>query len=107
MARLRSRQRGETTLGGVLFMGAVIALVTLFLFTCSSNYRAREWGGKTTVNLPQDRKLMMITWKDNNLWYLHRAMTAEEGPESYTFQESSSLGVSEGVVFINETRGSR
>ncbi len=82
----------------------IVVIATLFsiLWVCSSQYAAKHLGGTTTVDLPAGQKLINVTWKDNSLWYLTRPMTEEDKAETYTFQESSNLGVLEGTVTIYE-----
>lgn len=83
-----------------LFVLFALALCIL-LSSCTSNTRARHWGGNMNVNLPQGQKLMMATWKENNLWYLTEP--AEEGyvPKEKVFQEDSRYGIVEGsIIFI-------
>ena len=58
-----------------------------------------------TVELPENAKLEMITWKENSLWYLTRPMTENDIAEVHTFQQSSEFGVFEGTVTIVETKG--
>lgn len=38
-----------------------------------------------TLELPANQKLVMITWKDDSLWYLTKPMTEEDVAETYTF----------------------
>ena len=58
-----------------------------------------------TLNLPENTKLEMITWKEDSLWYCTRPMRENEEAEIHTFQESSEFGVFEGTVTIIETKG--
>lgn len=84
-----------------------VLLIILSLFTfsgCTDKTIAREWGGSTTLELQKGEKLIEITWKDANLWYLTRPMRNDEFPETYTFQEDSEFGIFEGTVTIIESR---
>jgi hypothetical protein len=85
-----------------------IALYGLLLATVMSagcqQACARQFGGTTTVNLPAGRKLVNATWKESNIWYLHRPMRAGEQPEDTTFSESSETGMLQGSVTFKETR---
>lgn len=84
------------------FLFIVLTFITCLMFSsCTSNYRARNFGGNTTVDLPAGQKLIMATWKESEIWYLME--TAEEGyePKVKVFRESSSYGIIEGsVTFI-------
>lgn len=84
---------------------AIICFVLLVLalgLACTDQQRAREYGGTAEVVLPAGQKLVIATWKDDNLWYLTRPMRQDEKPEIYEFTESSSFGVFEGKVIIKE-----
>ena len=78
-------------------------MIALALSGCSQ-YNARNFGGDYTVNLPENKKLVEITWKDDSLWYATRDMRKGEKAETYTFEEDSVAGVMEGTVTIVESR---
>lgn len=71
---------------------------------CTANQRAKSFGGNAKVNLPAGQKLVTVTWKDDDLWYLTRVMTEGDKAETYTFQEESSWGLMEGTVTIIEKK---
>lgn len=81
-----------------------ICLACISLSSCTSNARARHFGGRTTIYLPAGQELMEVTWKKNDLFYLTRPMKDDYVPTTKTFQESSSWGVIEGSVIFIETR---
>lgn len=85
------------------FIILVLALASAF-FGCTANQRAKSWGGKATILLPKNQKLINATWKDSQIWYLTRPMQADDKEEVYTFQEQSSFGILEGTVFIEENK---
>ena len=87
-------------------MKKMIFAITLgfILMGCTSNTRARHWGGTMTINLPAGQELMEATWKDNNLYYLTRPMAPDYVPVTKTFHEDSRFGVIEGTVLFVETR---
>jgi hypothetical protein len=60
--------------------------------------------GTGTINLPKGRKLINITWKENEVWYLTRPMTESDSVETYQFTEESSWGTIEGTYNIIETK---
>lgn len=78
-------------------------IIALALSGCSQ-YNARNFGGDYTVNLPENKKLVEITWKDDSLWYATREMRKDENAETYTFQEDSVGDVMEGTVTIIESQ---
>jgi len=69
---------------------------------CTAQQRAKKFGGSATINIPQSEKLVIVTWKDDDLWLLTRTRRNNEKPETYKFQESSSWGVLEGTITIKE-----
>ncbi len=82
-----------------------LAVAVLGMSACTSNTKARAYGGTMTVDLPVGEKLVTATWKEANLWYLTRPMRSGEVPENYTFKEKSALGMIEGKVILNESVG--
>lgn len=81
----------------------ILALAIFSLASCTENQRAKNFGGNSTVNLEPNRKLVVITWKDDELWYLTKPIDSTEKPETYKFQEESSWGLIEGTVTIVES----
>ncbi len=80
------------------------ATAAILLFGCTENQRAKQFGGTVTVDLPKEEKLVIVTWKDDNMWYLTRPFKDGEEPETYKFKEESSWGLAEGTVIIKESR---
>lgn len=81
-----------------------IALVAISLASCTENSRVKSWGGEGTINLPKGQKLVTITWKETQVWYLTRPMDSTDKAETYKFQEESSFGVMEGTYNIVESK---
>lgn len=81
-------------------MWAVVAV--LLIAACTDNYRAKNMGGTMKVELPAGQRLVTVTWKEQELWYLTRPRTAEEQPVTWTFKEKSDLGIQEGTVILQE-----
>ena len=69
---------------------------------CTENERVRNFGGTKQVELPAGEKLVNITWKENNVWYLTRTRHPDEKPEIYKFSEDSNFGVAKGSIVIRE-----
>ena len=95
-------------LGGPMKTRLIVFVVCLLLlvvaFSCTQQQRARNFGGTATENLPPGRKLVVATWKEDSLWFLTRPMRSDEQPETYEFKESSSFGMVQGAVIIQEHR---
>lgn len=72
------------------------------LFSCTDNIRTKTYGGTSTIDLPSNEKLINVSWKESDLWYLTRPMTASDVPETYKYQEKSSFGVWQGTFIIKE-----
>ena len=81
-----------------------LILVCLTMVSCTENNRAKMYGGNIKLELPENTKLVNITWKDGNLWYLTKSMNSNDSAETYKFQEESSFGIAEGLVTIIEKK---
>jgi hypothetical protein len=84
------------------FIFILSTLIIISLSSCTQNQRAKQYGGTATVKLPQGKKLINVTWKEENLWYLTRDRKEGEKAEQYSFKEESSLGVIQGTVIFQE-----
>ena len=80
-------------IGGIAMLGS-----------CTENNRVKNWGGEGTIKLPKGRKLVNVTWKNTQVWYLTRPMTSTDVAETYQFHEESSWGMIEGTYNIIETK---
>lgn len=83
----------------IVYTLVLIALLSVH-FSCTQQQVARNWGGTASVDIKE--KLVMVTWKNTELWILTRQPTSADVPETYKFQESASWGVLEGTVVIKE-----
>jgi hypothetical protein len=81
-----------------------LGLLALTLTACTENSRVKNWGGQGTIPLPKGRKLINVTWKESQIWYLTRPMNSTDSVETYKFQEESSWGVVEGTYTITESK---
>ena len=73
------------------------------LFTsCTENQMAKSFGGTMKVDLPPNTEFVTATWKEQELWYIHRPRAAGETADIITMQEVSSFGLIEGRVQFNE-----
>jgi hypothetical protein len=84
-----------------LFLAIVMGVMVT---SCTENNRVKNWGGEGNINLPKGRKLVNVTWKETEIWYLTRPMDSNDVAETYQFQEESSWGVMEGTYNIIETK---
>ena len=65
---------------------------------------AKRVGGNATVILPDNQKLQLVTWKEDDMWLLYRPMRADEQAETYTYQEDSRFGILEANITIREVK---
>jgi hypothetical protein len=84
-----------------LFLAIMLGVMVT---SCTENNRVKNWGGEGTINLPKGQKLVNVTWKETQIWYLTRPMDSNDVAETYKFQEESSWGVVEGTYNIIETK---
>jgi len=84
----------------ILFIGLVIGLIVLALLSgCTSNERARSWGGTEVVALAQGERVINITWKGVDMWVL--VELPDGGKE---FREYSAWGMMNGKIIIREVK---
>lgn len=65
---------------------------------------AKKVGGNATIILPDNQKLQLVTWKNDDMWVLYRPMRADEQAETYTYQEDSKFGLIEAKITIREVK---
>jgi hypothetical protein len=80
-----------------------LAVASMIVCSCSENTRVRNFGGSMDITLPKGQKLVSITWKEDQIWYLTRPMGPGEVPVVSTFQEKSPKGLVEGRIIIHES----
>ena len=71
-------------------------IIGLLLMSCTSNTRARKWGGNEDIKLQPNEVLVNMTWKESSLWIL----TKDTISNTFYFREDSPYGVMEGQVTI-------
>jgi hypothetical protein len=84
-----------------IFLAIVLGVI---ITSCTENERVKAWGGEGTIKLPKGKKLVNVTWKETQIWYLTRNMDSNDVAETYEFHEESSYGVIEGTYKIVETK---
>lgn len=75
-------------------------LVVMSLVSCSDQQMARSFGGTETVTLEPGKRLVNVTWKENDLWILTKQDTTN--PTTYSFKQKSVVGLLSGEVIIKE-----
>lgn len=81
----------KTKLLSLLFIAGVLT-------SCTENQMAKQFGGTMTVDLPPNTEFVNATWKDRELWYIHRPRKQGETIDIITMQEVSNYGLVEGTV---------
>ena len=82
----------------------LLVFFSISFVSCTDNIRTKSFGGESEIKLPKGKKLVVVTWKDSDLWYLTRDMRKDELPEIYDFTEESSWGMFEGNYKIVESK---
>ncbi len=81
-----------------------LLISTIFIFGCTKQAQVFEFGGTAEIKLQPNQKLVNMTWKNDNLWFLTRPMITTDSCQTYSFYESSSFGVYEGTLIIKEIK---
>lgn len=75
----------------------ILLLITLSVsFSCTSNSRARVWGGEEAINLDKNEVVMTATWKHSDIWLLIKDTVKNE----LYLKEYSQWGVLQGKLNI-------
>lgn len=82
-------------------MAIWILSLCFILSACSSNDRAKNWGGTTTVKLAKCERLDNVTWKNTELWFTTHE-DCNQSPRKHSFKEDSRWGLIEGTVIFEE-----
>jgi uncharacterized lipoprotein YehR (DUF1307 family) len=83
---------------------AIVVIASIMMLGCTTNERAKHFGGSMTIKLDRGQKLVDVTWKENSLWYMTKPMKEDDEAETYTFKEDSSYGIMQGTVIFVETK---
>lgn len=81
---------------------ALVVIFAVFMLIGCEQAVTKSLGGDMTMDLEPGEKLEMITWKEDDLWYLTRPMREGEKAETHVFKQSSVTGIFEGTVTIVE-----
>lgn len=81
-----------------------ILLMIIFICSCTKSQRTRWLGSSMEIVLPAGEKLINVSWKDEDLWYLTRPMRDDEVAEVYQYKEKSAFGMFQGTITIREVR---
>ena len=98
------RIRGLSFIGWYLVILFIVVCAVIAIVSCTENTRARMYGGTVNVMLPRGQKLIEVTWKESELWYLTEPMDSDYRPKTKVFKEDSRFGVLEGTVNFIERK---
>lgn len=80
-------------------------VICIFLMSsCTEQERVRQFGGTATIDVEPGYRVMMATWKGDDLFYMIEEMPEDYVPHNKTLVESSSWGVIESKTVFKESR---
>ena len=82
----------------------IVLLFGLICFASCQNTIVKTCGGSMTIKLEKGQKLMEVTWKGDDVWYLTEPMDSDYVPKTKVFQEDSRFGVLEGKITFIESK---
>lgn len=82
----------------------LIAMVALMAASCTEQQLTRDFGGTMTINVEPNKRVMMATWKNSDLFYMVEDMPTDYEPHDKVLIESSSFGIMESKIIFHETR---
>lgn len=82
----------------------LILIVAILFVSCTEQVRTRTFGGSTTINVEQGKRVMMATWKENDLFYMVEDMPDDYIPHNKYLIESSSWGILESTIIFKESK---
>lgn len=81
-----------------------LCILCTISFSCTKNSRTKTFGGTSTLKIQPNKKIVNITWKEDNLWILVKPMGKNDVAETYIFYEKSSWGIWNGTYILQETK---
>jgi len=82
----------------------IVILLTFLCLTSCDQSITKTLGGTTKIELESGERLVEVTWKGDDIWYLVEPMDSNYVPKTKTFKESSRVGILEGKVIFYEKR---
>lgn len=83
----------------------VMVLGILFVVIFPENKRSRVFGTEMKIEVEPGQKVMMATFKGDNLFYMTEPMEPGYSPKTKTLREKSGRGIIEATVKFIETDG--
>lgn len=84
----------------LIFWGIIVAAVVYiaFVFIFPENKRTRLLGGTMEIKVEPGRKVMMATFKGDDLFYMTEPMDSGDIPKTKILHEKSGRGIIESEV---------
>ena len=82
----------------------LIGIIVSLLSSCTENVSTKLYGGTAEIVLEPNMKLINVTWKENDIWFLTKPMSPTDSAETYVFQEKSNYGLVEGKLILIERK---
>lgn len=80
----------------------LLILVGIGYWISTTQFGSKHFGGTYTINIEENKKLVNVTWKDEQIWLLTKKSNISDISETYEFKEDSRFNVIEGTVVIKE-----
>lgn len=90
----------------LIFLGIIIVAIAYmaFVFIFPENKRTVLFGGTMEIKVEPGQKVMIATFKGNNLFYMTEPMDSGYIPKTKTLHEKSGRGIIESEVKFIERR---
>jgi len=89
---------------GILVKVGIVLIMLLVIFN-NDHIKTNHFVGKLSVTVPKNQKIVGAPhWDGSNLWYSSRKMHPSDSAETYHFNESSTFGIWEGEVILEEQK---
>lgn len=82
----------------------IVLIILIFQIFYTDNKRARMFGGTMEVKVEPGQKIMMATFKGDNLFYMTEPMDSGYIPKVKILKEKSSHGIIETTIKFIETK---
>lgn len=82
----------------------LMSAILLLMASCTKQSRVRNFGGTETIKVKPGFRVMMATWKHDDLFYMIEPMPDGYEPSEKRLVESSSFGVWECEIIFQESR---
>ena len=82
----------------------LMSTLLLLMASCTKQSRVRNFGGTEIIKVKPGYRVMMATWKHDDLFYMIEPMPEGYEPSEKHLIESSSFGVWESEIIFEESK---